>query len=145
VNELFGVIRTNELRAVHPFGRYVSADKQLLVELLARGGFYLVPEHLFYRRLHSSNTFGAGQRSATEVYAWLEPEVVAEGRVPSKGGSPRGDHTRLTMATTRALLTANLPPDQRLGAAATFLTTWQARRAHIFLGRWRRRIVSRPS
>ncbi len=143
VNELFGLIRTSALRAVSPFGQYVSADKQLLVELLARGGFYLVPGYLFYRRLHGANTFGQ-HRTATEVYAWLEPGVVEQRRVPARYSSPRGDHTKLTVATTRALVRANLPVGARAAATGTFLATWELRRAHIFLGRWRRRILRWP-
>jgi glycosyltransferase involved in cell wall biosynthesis len=141
INELFGVIRTKDLRAVSPFGQYVSADKQFMVELAARGEFHLIPERLFYRRFHQFNTFGE-RSTSREVYAWMEPELVD--RVPRRYGRPGGDHSRLTVRTTRALLAAPMPAGRRAAVVASFATTWQMKRAHITLGRWKRRLLRMP-
>jgi len=50
-NPVFGVIRASALRPA-PFGSYVASDVVLLGELALRGGFYEVPERLFFRRDH---------------------------------------------------------------------------------------------
>lgn len=140
VNELFGLIRTDVLRQAQPFGKFVSADKRLLVELIVRGEFQLIPERLFYRRMHQDNTFGT-RSTADQVYEWLEPELVGTGLISARYGTPRGDHNRLTVDTCKALLAANLPLASRLAAAATFVTVWQGRRTRIFLGHWKRRLL----
>jgi glycosyltransferase involved in cell wall biosynthesis len=149
-NELFGLMRMDAVRSCQPFGTYVSSDKKFLVELLAKGKFHLIDEPLFYRRIHSSNTFGSNRRSgsssdAAAVYAWLDPDAMRRRRLPAKFGRPTGDHNRLTVETFRALLADDQPAVDRLRNAATFLTVWQARRAHITLGRWRRRITNDPT
>jgi hypothetical protein len=51
-NVLFGVIRTEVLRACRPLGGYPYADLPLAFELALRGQIREIPESLFYRRTH---------------------------------------------------------------------------------------------
>ncbi len=51
-----GVLRTSVLRRTHGFGLYYSADRAFLAEMALYGKFAAVPEILFYKREHHSNS-----------------------------------------------------------------------------------------
>jgi glycosyltransferase involved in cell wall biosynthesis len=51
-NALYGVIRSDVLRATPLVGDFPAADIPLLAELCLRGLFYEIPEFLFLRRVH---------------------------------------------------------------------------------------------
>lgn len=73
-NELFGVMRTDALRATHLLSEAsVSPDVILLTELALRGRFVEVPEELFFRRMHAGGTH-QGDKTLAEVAEYLEPE-----------------------------------------------------------------------
>lgn len=54
--EVFGVIRTSELRATNLIGPFASSDRVLLAELSLRGKFVEVPEVLFVSRDHQDRS-----------------------------------------------------------------------------------------
>jgi glycosyltransferase involved in cell wall biosynthesis len=51
-DDIYGVIRTRDLRAAAPLGSHHHADRTLVTELVLRGPFYQVPDWLYYRRDH---------------------------------------------------------------------------------------------
>ena len=141
INELFGVIRTDVLRRTRLSGPYVSADRRMVVELLARGSFVYVPQTLFYRRVHEENSFGAKRG---DVYQWLEPDVARSHRGTTKAPRIGSDYFRLTVDTVVSLLRGDLPLPQRLATAATFGGYFTLRRLRTWAGRQRRRIRGLP-
>jgi len=56
VNSLYGLIRTNALVKTRLLGPYPGADYRLLAELSMIGKFFVIPNVLFWRRLHSGAT-----------------------------------------------------------------------------------------
>ena len=138
-NEVYGVVVTDVLRRTRLIGTYVSSDRRLLVELAARGEFELVDEPLFYRRLHRANSFGPER--AGSLFEWLEPGVSRRSR-PPRYARIGGDFGHLTLDTVGALLRSDLPPATRLTTATTFAGFFTFRRVRIFLGRWRRQLLS---
>jgi glycosyltransferase involved in cell wall biosynthesis len=137
-NEVYGLIRADVLRRTGLIGTYISSDRRLLVELAARGEFELVPEPLFYRRVHRASTFG--EERAGRVFDWLEPQLAATRRPPARHMRSRGDFGHLTIDTIRALLRSELPRPWRLATAAAFAGFFTYRRARIRVGRIRRQI-----
>jgi glycosyltransferase involved in cell wall biosynthesis len=51
-DDIYGVIRTRDLKAASPHGSHHHADRTLVTELALRGPFYQVPDWLYYRRDH---------------------------------------------------------------------------------------------
>lgn len=139
-NEIFGLIRTDVLRRTRGHGAFASGDRRLLVELAALGEFHLIPEALFYRRVHRLSTFGGG-RDATERSQWLEPNLRGQGRFDWADGAV----SRMTYETVKALLRNQLPRSTRLRTATAFAVAWPARCARVTLGRWRRQLVRLPA
>ncbi|GGM19062.1 glycosyltransferase family 2 protein [Dactylosporangium sucinum] len=140
-NEVFGVVRTDVLRRTRLLGPFLSSDVRMLHELALRGEFVQVPERLFFRRMHATNTFGAS-RDTDEVLEWLEP-----GAKKSKKRKPASDqshHTRMTWEITKALMNNELPVAERAAGTAAFLTSWGSRRGRAKLGRIRRTITRTP-
>ena len=148
-NELFGLVRMDAVRSTRPFGTYVSSDKKFLVELLAKGGFHLIDEPLFYRRIHSSNTFGSNRRSGSSTM--LRPYMPGSTPTLCIVGCQRssGDRPVITTASrlrrfARCSRTISRPStDFEMPLRSS--PSGQARRAHITLGRWRRRITNDPT
>lgn len=58
-NAVFGLIRTDALRATRMIGAYASSDKILLGELALLGAFRQLPERLFFRREHRGSSVRA--------------------------------------------------------------------------------------
>jgi glycosyltransferase involved in cell wall biosynthesis len=139
-NEIFGLIRTDVLRETRLLSADLpSSDRRLLIELVVRGRFLMVDEHLFYRRIGESSSYGGDRGVPT--YEWLEPEAARQGRFPKKFAKLWGDANRLTIRTMNALLASDLPVPLRLRSATTFAATLTARRTRAWLGRWRRRVM----
>jgi glycosyltransferase involved in cell wall biosynthesis len=140
-NQIFGLIRTDVLRQTHLLSADLpSSDRRLLIELVVRGRFAMVDEHLFYRRVGESSSYGGDRGVPT--YEWLEPDAARQGRFPKKFAKLWGDANRLTVRTVKALLVSNLPAPVRLAAATTFAAALSARRTKAKVGWWRRRIMS---
>ena len=73
-NAQLGVIRTDVLRQIAPYGTYVASDVCLLAELTLYGKFWEVPEFLFFRRFHDGDS---RQMSSAEIQAYYEPSRSA--------------------------------------------------------------------
>lgn len=68
----FGLTRVAALRETHLHGDYADSDRVLLAELLLRGRFHRLPECLFHRRAHASqSTAIAPSRQSRTV--WYNP------------------------------------------------------------------------
>ena len=111
-NEVFGVIRTDVLRKTRLLGPFLSSDVRMLHELALRGEFVQVPQRLFFRRMHATNTFGA-QRDTDEVLEWLEPGAAKGKTRKRKPASDQSHHTRMTWEITKALMSNELPVTER--------------------------------
>jgi glycosyltransferase involved in cell wall biosynthesis len=72
-NLLYGVVRTDVLRATPGVARYANADIVLVGELALRGRFHEVPEPLFRRRFHPQMTIRAFP-SVQGRSAYLDPQ-----------------------------------------------------------------------
>ena len=142
-NEVFGVIRTDVLRKTRLLGPFLSSDVRMLHELALRGEFVQVPQRLFFRRMHATNTFGA-QRDTDEVLEWLEPGAAKGKARKRKPASDQSHHTRMTWEITKALMSNELPVTERAVATGAFLTSWGTRRGRAKLGRIRRSITRTP-
>jgi glycosyltransferase involved in cell wall biosynthesis len=53
---VFGVMRTEAVKALPPTGRYYGSDKAVLAELILAGTFLKVDAPLFRRRFHAANS-----------------------------------------------------------------------------------------
>jgi len=133
-NEVFGVIRTEVLRRTRLFLPIASSDVVLLAELAARGQFVRVPERLFLRRVHEQSTWATG-RDDNEVGAWLEPSW--------RPGAAGFRHLRIMGHASWAMLRSELPWPSRVSSATAFATVYGVRRARVWLGAQRRRLVGR--
>jgi glycosyltransferase involved in cell wall biosynthesis len=141
-NEIFGLIRTAELRKTRLLSPTLpSADRRVLMELVVRGRFLMIDEPLFYRRVGRTSSYG-GDRGGP-IYAWLEPELARKAKIPKKFAKMNGDANRLLVETVKALLANDLPLATRLSTATTYATATTARRARVTLGRWRRQLIRR--
>ncbi len=70
---IFGVMRTEVLRATPGHGGFVGADRNLLAELALHGKIRLIPEPLFERRQHAQTSL-AMFRDERARLAWFEPK-----------------------------------------------------------------------
>lgn len=69
---MFGLVRTEQLRQVVPYGSYGDADRVLLGRMSLLGKFYELPEELLWLRRHESQSLHmSGMR---ELMAWLDPK-----------------------------------------------------------------------
>jgi glycosyltransferase involved in cell wall biosynthesis len=76
--EVFGLIRSNDLRMTSRIGNYAVSDRVLLAELGLRGRFYEIPERLFSPRSHPGKfTRTCPDRDSQTV--WFDPKK--EGRI----------------------------------------------------------------
>lgn len=107
-NVLFGVIRTETLRACRPLGGYPYADLPLAFELAIRGQIREIPESLFYRRTHRP---------------WSD-EVTAQHMDPKSRGKFRLPWCRVFIETIRAIHGANLPHGEGLRCYRALLGAW---------------------
>jgi glycosyltransferase involved in cell wall biosynthesis len=73
-NAQLGVIRTEVLRRIAPYGTYVASDICLLAELTLYGKFWEVPEFLFFRRLHED---ASSRKNLAELQVYYEPHRPA--------------------------------------------------------------------
>jgi hypothetical protein len=71
-NLVFGLISTDALRRTRLHGKFPSSDWVFLAELSLQGQFRLVPEPLFFRRVHEKMSRQANQTSA-EIAQFFDP------------------------------------------------------------------------
>lgn len=134
-NVLFGLMRREALVATRLHGAYPSADWVLLGELALLGTWTIVPERLFFRRVHPAMSRLA-HTSLHEVAEWFEP---------GSGRSAQPEFTRLFLEHLRSAARAPIPVTERVLALASLPPVF-VRRHWRTLGRelWeqRARIVS---
>jgi len=117
-NPLFGLIRSDALRATRMHGSYPSADWVLIAEIALAGEVWELPERLFYRRLHGA-TSRVSNPSPEEYTVFLDPSVKPvkhEGR-------------RLLREYLAAVRHARLSPVERAECYASVTAAWTRRYA----------------
>lgn len=100
----FGLMRREVLAKTILFRPYVNAEMGLMSELVLRGPFYEIPEHLFSRRDHP----GISTRrypSPKERIVWWSP---------AKAGKGGWDGWRMLFARLRSVTTVPMKPYDRL-------------------------------
>jgi len=70
-NPIFGLMRTDILRATRIIGAFDAADILLLSELALHGELHFVPEPLFYRRMHD-NMSRRALKNPEDVAKWFD-------------------------------------------------------------------------
>jgi glycosyltransferase involved in cell wall biosynthesis len=117
-NVVFGVLRTDVLRACRPIGAYPLADYVLLNELALRGQVWEAPERLFFRRAHPQNSVRPG-RPLAETAVWLDPRNRGRIVLPC---------WQVLRDTLRAISAVGLPGSEVLRCRMVLLREWLPRR-----------------
>ena len=65
-----GVIRTKILRTASPLGSYHFADRTFTVDIAMYGPFYMVPDWLYFRRVHGGQG-GKRRQCGTAAPIWI--------------------------------------------------------------------------
>jgi glycosyltransferase involved in cell wall biosynthesis len=73
---IYGLIRSDVLRQTGLLRSYTGSDYNLLCELAMRGPFHLVPEPLFFNRVHDGNLY----KDSRGRMAWARPDLAKSGR-----------------------------------------------------------------
>ncbi|SDT58779.1 glycosyltransferase [Jiangella sp. DSM 45060] len=133
-NAVFGVMRSEVLRASGRIRPYPSSDVVLLAELAALGQFHEVPERLFFRRIHQASSRQGSTKNLATVAAWFDPKRVANTK-------PRRIQLVRRVTGTLAGLPAPLP--QRLSCIAAFAAVWALRKAHMKASRVKHAVLDR--
>jgi glycosyltransferase involved in cell wall biosynthesis len=113
-NAVFGLIRTDALRATRGHGTYVFADHVLLAELALRGQFWEVPEPLFLRRHHR----------AMSIMVDTSPAALAEWFRQRRRTDQTTAFERLFDELLSAIERAPLSPSDRALVYAAGLPPW---------------------
>lgn len=69
---VFGLFRSKTLKTTRLIGNYASSDRTLLGELALRGRFYEIPEFLFFRRDHPTQSYKQF-RGRHALQSWYDP------------------------------------------------------------------------
>jgi glycosyltransferase involved in cell wall biosynthesis len=134
VNVIHGVVRTAALRRAGPLGTYVGADMVLVPAISLHGQFWELPEHLFYRRMHS----GASSSIHTDAGNQEFWNPLRLDRAPLEAWPRFGGYIR-------AIARAPLAPGEKLrllagvGRRAITFRGALAEELGIVLTRWARR------
>lgn len=116
-NVFFGLVRRSAMERTRLHGAYPSADYVLLAELVLLGSFTVVPERLFFRRIHPEMS-RAAQTSVADVAEWFEPGT---------GRDAQPEFLRLFVEHLRAIARSPLGARERAETLATFLPVWLVR------------------
>ncbi|TFG64381.1 MAG: glycosyltransferase family 2 protein, partial [Gemmatimonadales bacterium] len=108
-NVIFGLARTEDVRACRPFGAYQGSDYIFLGDLALRGRFFEVPELLFSRRFHE------------DAASAMSPEVRIRHFLPNYQGGPSLRRWRLMGGHLRSAVCATIPLSERARIAAIVL------------------------
>lgn len=131
-NAVFGVIRTDVLRATGRIRPYPSSDVVLLAELAALGQFHEVPERLFFRRIHEASSRQGRAIDLTAVASWFDPRRAA---------TTKTRRIQLTRHVAGTLADLPAPVTERLSCIAAFAATWGLRKAHMKASRMKRAVL----
>lgn len=116
-NVLFGLVRREVLARTRLHGAFPSADYVLLGELALLGSWVVVPERLFFRRVHP----------AMSRLAHTRLEDVAEWFEPGSGGRVQPEFTRLFLEQSRSIVRSPIPARDRAAALGLFLPVFVRR------------------
>jgi len=119
-NPLFGLVRSDALRATRGHGSFPCADYVLMSELALTGEIWEIPERLFYRRMHGGTS--RLMNPAPEEYThWLDPT-----RKPVEH-----ERVRLLHEYLAAVRHARLSPVERAECYASVVAAWAKRYGSI--------------
>jgi glycosyltransferase involved in cell wall biosynthesis len=130
-NILFGLVRRSALERTRMHGAYLSADYVLLSELALLGKFVVVPERLFFRRIHP------------EMSRMAHPDLrsISDWYKPGAGRTARPEAMHLFVEHIRAIAHSPLGVSERAEVLAVFLPAWfarykrrMARELHVAIG-----------
>jgi glycosyltransferase involved in cell wall biosynthesis len=108
---IFGLCRTDALRAMRPLGNYFGCDWPAVTELVLSGEIYEIPQVLsFYRRHQGSSSTYRRSPSAKAQQQFYDPSV--SGRLRQEF-----QLRRRYLEVFRSIARANLPPAQRVRIA----------------------------
>ena len=116
-NAVFGLIRTDTLRATQLIGAYNLSDLVLLCELALRGQMLEVPEELFRRRMHAGSSHEANP-TLRSVREWFSGQAAS---------GPIFERTRLIAEIVRAVLRAPLTRREQAACLGVLARTWGPR------------------
>lgn len=117
-NPIFGLVRSDALRATRGHGSFPGADYVLIAEIALTGEIWEVPERLFHRRLHGGTS--REQNPRPEDYTnFLDPTVK-----PVKH-----ERLRLLREYLAAVRHARLSPIDRAACYASATAAWTRRYA----------------
>ncbi len=116
-NVFYGLIRRDALERTRLHGAYPSADWVLLAELALIGRFEVVPERLFFRRVHPEMSRFA-HKGVFEVAEWF---------APGAGEEAQPEFLRLFVEHLRAIARTKLGAGERARSFGLFLPTWFVR------------------
>jgi len=72
IEPIFGLMRLQQMRQTKLQGQFPDSDRVFLAELSLYGPFYLIPEHLYFRRDHPHGSIRL-YPSRQERMAWIDP------------------------------------------------------------------------
>lgn len=110
-NVIFGLIRTDTLRACLPLGGYPFADLTLIHDLALHGQFWEIREDLFRRRWHEP---------------WSD-DYTAHYMDPRNQGAPAKPHCKVFTETMRAIGSARLPALDAMRSRFALIREWVPR------------------
>lgn len=117
-NPIFGLVRSDALRATRGHGSFPCADYVLIAEIALTGEIWEIPERLFHRRLHggTSRLLNPGSEEYT---LFLDPTVKPV----------RHERRRLLREYLAAVRHARLSPVERAQCYASVTAAWTLRYA----------------
>ena len=113
---IFGVMRKAALQRTPLLQAYVGSDRNLLAELGLMGRIRVLPGELFFRRDHPGSSVSRFKNEEKSWVGWLDP---------ARAGEPVFPTTRSVEEHERALVRADLAPDERERCRAV-LQAWIA-------------------
>jgi len=118
-----GVMRTEILKQTRLLQGFAESDRALIVEMGLRGGFKLIPECLFSRRMHD-------ERASTKFPELRERTLIVD---PAKAGKLFFPATLEVMALLSAIHRAKVPLKERLLCYRVLLQwLWAKRRRYLW-------------
>lgn len=111
---VFGLIRTDVLRATRGIGPFVASDVALLAELALAGTFHEVPDRLFLRRFHAGTSVNANPGYADRA-AWFDP---------ARSGRLTFAMARMTWELLDRVRAADLGPAEKARCGAAVVRHW---------------------
>lgn len=110
---VFGLFRSEALKQTRLIGNYASSDRILLGELALRGRFYEIPEFLFFRRDHPTQSYKLF-RGRHALQSWYDP---------NRSGKFSFPHWRLLFEHYRSIERSQLRSKDRL-LCIIYLAWW---------------------